>query len=139
MSKPLVYFLCTGNSCRSQMAEGFACQFLSDLWEVASAGITPTTVHPSAIAVMAEVGVDISHQLSKAIDPRLLDRAALIVTLCGDAEERCPLTPPNVRRLHWNLPDPARAAVTDVEQLSVFRAVRDEIRWRIENLALIQP
>jgi arsenate reductase len=134
VSKPLVYFLCTGNSCRSQMAEGFARQLLGDRWEVASAGLAPRPVDPRAVAVMAEVGVDISRQASKPLDPELLTRAALVVTLCGDAEERCPVTPPHVRRLHWPLPDPARATGTEAEVLATFRAVRDAIRRRVEEL-----
>lgn len=134
MPKPLVYFLCTGNSCRSQMAEGFARQLAGDRWEVASAGIEPSTVHPRAIAVMAEVGIDISRHVSKAIDPDRLAHAALIVTLCGDAEERCPLTPPRVQRVHWPLPDPAKASGSDAEVYGTFRAVRDEIGQRVQEL-----
>ncbi|HVB09092.1 MAG TPA: arsenate reductase (thioredoxin) [Bacillota bacterium] len=135
MEKPLIYFLCTGNSCRSQMAEGFARQRLGGAHRVASAGITPSFVHPMAVQVMAEAGVDISDQTSKAIDLDQLREAALVVTLCGDAEERCPVTPPRVRRLHWDLPDPARAQGTEAERLTAFRRVRDEIRQRIDALA----
>ncbi len=134
MPKPLVYFLCTGNSCRSQMAEGFARQLAGDRWEVASAGIEPSVVHPRAIAVMAEVGIDISRHASKAIDPDRLAHAALVVTLCGDAEERCPLTPPHVRRVHWPLPDPAKASGSEAEVYGAFRAVRDEIGQRVQDL-----
>ena len=133
--RPLLYFLCTGNACRSQMAEGFARAALGGAVTVASAGIAPAGLHPLAVAVMAEVGVDISAQASKPIDPALLGRAALVVTLCGDARERCPVTPPGVRRLHWDLPDPARAPGDDPARLSAFRAVRDEIRRRVEALA----
>ena len=135
MEKPLIYFLCTGNSCRSQMAEGFARQRLGGAHRVASAGITPSFVHPMAVQVMAEAGVDISDQTSKAIDLDQLREAALVVTLCGDAEERCPVTPPRVRRLHWDLPDPARAQGTEAERFTAFRRVRDEIRQRIDALA----
>ncbi len=134
MPKPLVYFLCTGNSCRSQMAEGFARHLAGDRWEVASAGIEPSGVNPLAIAVMAEAGIDISRQVSKAIDPDLLDRAAVIVTLCGDAEERCPVTPPHVRKVHWPLPDPAKATGGESEVRAAFRAVRDDIGRRVEAL-----
>ncbi len=135
MDLPLLYFLCTGNSCRSQMAEGFARRVLGATHRVASAGIAPGRVHPLAIAVMAEAGVDISGQTSKAIDPALLRQAALVVTLCGDADERCPVTPPGVRRLHWDLPDPARAEGDEAARLAVFRAVRDDIRARVGRLA----
>jgi arsenate reductase len=132
--KPLIYFLCTGNSCRSQMAEGFARAMAGDRFEVASAGIAPTRVNPHAIAVMAEVGIDISRHTSKGIDRALLDRAAVVVTLCGDAEESCPVTPPHVRRLHWPLPDPARAQGTDAEVMAVFREVRGQIGARTRAL-----
>jgi len=100
--KPLVHFLCTGNSCRSQMAAGFGRQRLGNAYEVASARITPSFVHPLAVQVMAEAGVDISQQTSRASDLQRLRTAALVITLCGDAEERCPITPPGVRRLHWD-------------------------------------
>ena len=134
MPTPLVYFLCTGNSCRSQMAEGFARHLAGDRWKVASAGIEPSVVNPLAVAVMAEVGIDISRQVSKPIDPAFLDRAAVIVTLCGDAEERCPVTPPHVRRVYWPLPDPAKATGSECEVRAAFRAVRDDIGRRVEAL-----
>ena len=134
MDRPLLYFLCTGNSCRSQMAEGFARSLLGDTHRVASAGLEPSFVNPLAIAVMAEVGIDISGQTSKPIDDRLLADASLVITLCGDADERCPATPTGVRRLHWDLPDPARATGTEEERLEAFRSVRDELRRRIQSL-----
>lgn len=134
MQRPLVYFLCTGNSCRSQMAEGFARSLAGDAWDVASAGLSPSVLDPRAVAVMAEVGIDISGQVSKGIEPARLSRATLIVTLCGDAAERCPVTPPHVRRVHWPLPDPARAMGTEAEVAIAFRAVRDDIRRRVEAL-----
>ena len=134
MARPLLYFLCTANSCRSQMAEGFARHVAGNRWEVASAGIEPSMVNPMAIAVMAEAGIDISRQVSKAIDPDLLDRAAVIVTLCGDAEERCPVTPPHVRKVHWPLPDPGKATGSESEVRVAFRAVRDDIGRRVEAL-----
>lgn len=132
--KPLIYFLCTGNSCRSQMAEGFARAMAGGRFEVASAGIAPTQVNPRAIAAMAEAGIDISGHESKGIDRRLLDGAAVVVTLCGEAEETCPVSPPHVRRLHWPLPDPARARGTDAEVTAVFREVREQIRQRTRDL-----
>ncbi len=134
---PKVYFLCTGNSCRSQMAEGFARQLLPK-WTVASAGIEAHGLNPQAVAVMAEVGIDISMQRSKRIDPDFLNHADLVVTLCGDAEERCPITPPSVTRLHWPLPDPAQAQGSSAERLAVFRQVRDEIRRRVQELEVIK-
>jgi arsenate reductase len=137
VAKPLLYFVCTGNACRSQMAEGFARALAGDRWEVASGGLAPTRVDPRAIAAMAEAGIDISRQASKPVDPLLLARAAVVVTLCGEAEETCPATPPHVRRLHWPLPDPARATGTEAEVMAVFRTVREEIRRRVE--ALVAP
>ena len=132
--KKKVLFLCTGNSCRSQMAEGFVKAMAGDRWEVASAGLEPAGVNPRAVQVMREVGIDISGQASKPIDPEILLKVDLIVTLCGDAADRCPVTPPQVRRLHWPLEDPARTTGTEEEVLARFRQVRDEIRRRMESL-----
>lgn len=130
-----IYFLCTGNSCRSQMAEGFARQLLPATWQVASAGLEAQGVNPRAISVMQEVGVDISAQQSTCLDPSALAQATMIVTLCGDARDHCPVTPATVTREHWPLPDPAQATGTPEQQLAVFRAVRDEIRQRVVALA----
>ena len=130
-----LYFLCTGNSCRSQMAEGFARELLGADWEVASAGIEAHGVNPLAVQVMAEVGIDLRQQQSKVIDPAYLQACTLVVTLCGDARDRCPVTPPAVRKQHWPLPDPAQATGTPAERIAVFRAVRDQIRQRVTVLA----
>lgn len=127
-------FLCTGNSCRSQMAEGFARALFGDGWEVYSAGIEPTGVNPRAVEAMREVGIDISGQTSNHIDQELLRKMDLVVTLCGDAEERCPVTPPSVRRIHWPLPDPAKARGSEDEIMAEFRRVRDDIKRRVEYL-----
>lgn len=127
-------FVCTGNSCRSQMAEGFARALAGPQWQVWSAGLEPSVVNPRAIQAMAEAGVDISAQTSKAIDPELIRTMDLVVTLCGDARDRCPVTPPSVRKLHWPLRDPAQATGTDEEVMAVFRQVRDEIRAHVEQL-----
>ncbi|NPV53207.1 MAG: arsenate reductase (thioredoxin) [Firmicutes bacterium] len=132
-------FLCTGNSCRSQMAEGFARALSGDNWEIYSAGIEPAGLNRRAIEVMREVGIDISMQTSDPIEPELLKKMDLVVTLCGDAEERCPMTPPKVRRIHWPLPDPAKAKGTDEEIMAQFRRVRDEIRKRVEELLKEYP
>ncbi|MCB5220325.1 arsenate reductase (thioredoxin) [Lactiplantibacillus pentosus] len=130
-----IYFLCTGNSCRSQMAEGFARQLLPAGWEVASAGVEVHGVNPLAVQVMAEVGIDIRQQTSKLIDPEYLAQCAVVVTLCGDAQDRCPVTPPTVTRLHWPLPDPAQAPGSPAEKLPVFRQVRDQIQAQVVALA----
>ncbi|BBN97669.1 arsenate reductase (thioredoxin) [Sporolactobacillus terrae] len=135
MSKKIIYFLCTGNSCRSQMAEGFAKKYLENDFDVHSAGIEAHGLNPNAVKAMNEVGIDISDQKSKRIDPSLLNRAYLVVTLCGDAEERCPMTPPNVRREHWGFDDPAKAEGTDEEKWRVFQQVRDGIGTRIKRFA----
>lgn len=133
MSKrPLIYFLCTGNSCRSQMAEGWARHFGGDKIEVHSAGVEAHGLNPRAIAAMKEVGVDISQHLSKLIDPELLNRADYVITLCGDANDKCPMTPASVRRLHWGLEDPAKAQGTENEVKAKFADVRDKIRDMVQ-------
>lgn len=134
-NRPLIYFICTGNSARSQMAEGWADHMAHGRARIASGGLEPAAaVHPLATAVMAEVGIDIRHHTSKPIAETTLNQATVVITLCGDAQDRCPVTPPHVQRLHWPLPDPARATGTDPERLTVFRSVRDDLRKRIERL-----
>ncbi|SRR5690606_30953124 len=135
MVKKKIYFLCTGNSCRSQMAEGFAKKYLGKDWEVRSAGIEAHGMNPKAVKAMAEVGIDISEQKSETIDLDYLNQADLVVTLCSDADERCPVTPPEVKRVHWGFDDPAKATGTDEEVWQVFRRVRDEIGERIKRFA----
>lgn len=136
MSKatPQLYFLCTGNSCRSQMAEGFAKQLLPADWTIQSAGVEVHGLNPKAVQVMAEVGIDISAQQSTLIDLDYLQHCDLVVTLCGDARDRCPVTPLSVKKLHWPLPDPAQATGDEAAQLVAFRQVRDEIKARIQKL-----
>lgn len=129
--KPIVYFLCTGNSCRSQMAEGFARHLGPGRVEAVSAGIESHGLNPRAVQVMAEVGIDISQQVSKRIDGELLNRSDYVITLCGDARDTCPVTPASVVHMHWGLPDPARATGTEAEILATFRVVRDRIRDRV--------
>lgn len=128
-----IYFLCTGNSCRSQMAEGFAKELLDSSWEVKSAGIETHGLNPLAVEVMSEVGIDISHNHSKLIDINYLNQCDLVVTLCGDARDRCPMTPPTVKKLHWPLQDPAQATGTKEQKLIVFREVRDQIKKEVLN------
>ncbi|HLR63829.1 MAG TPA: arsenate reductase (thioredoxin), partial [Pseudogracilibacillus sp.] len=122
MEKKLIYFLCTGNSCRSQMAEGWANHYLSEDWTVKSAGLEAHGVNELAIKAMAEVGIDISKQSSDTIDPELLNQASLVVTLCGHADEHCPMTPAHVRREHWGFNDPAG------KDWTAFQTVRDQIK-----------
>ena len=136
MTKKIIYFLCTGNSCRSQMAEGWAKKLLPD-WEVKSAGIEAHGLNPNAVKAMKELDIDISNQTSDIIDMETLNNADLVVTLCGDAADKCPVTPPQVRREHWGFDDPAKAQGTDEEKWTVFQRVRDEICVRIQKFAEI--
>jgi arsenate reductase len=129
-----ILFLCTGNSCRSQMAEGWARLFGGDEHTVESAGIEAHGKNPRAIAVMAEKGVDISGQESSIVDRRMLQRADVVVTVCGHADEMCPALPPSVRKVHWPLADPARATGSEAEILAAFRATRDEVEDRVRRL-----
>ena len=136
MDKPLILILCTGNSCRSQMAEGFLRQAGGDLVEVASAGSKPAgQVHPLAVRVMAEIGIDLAGARSKPLGEFLSRRVATVITVCGHADEACPIFPGQVNRHHWPFEDPARACGTEEEIISVFRRVRDEIRRVFEAYA----
>ena len=128
-----VMFLCTGNSCRSQMAEGFARTFGQGLLEVHSAGLMAAGVNLRAVAVMLETGIDISGQRSREIDPDLLSTMDVVITLCDNAAEACPVTPTSVQRLHWPVKDPIRAVGTNEEIMKEFRRARDEIREKIEG------
>lgn len=136
MSKKSIYFLCTGNSCRSQMAEGWAKKYLdSEKWEVRSAGIEAHGLNPNAVKAMKEASIDISGQTSDLIELDYLNNADLVVTLCGDAADKCPVTSPQVRREHWGFDDPAKAEGTEDEKRAVFQRVRDEIGERIKRFA----
>ncbi len=127
-----IMFLCTGNSCRSQMAEGFARVMGRGGIEPYSAGLVPASeVNPRAIQVMKEIGIDISQQRPKEIAIELLREMDVVITLCDNAGETCPWTPPEIVRLHWSLKDPAGAVGTEEEIMAEFRRVRDEIKERI--------
>lgn len=128
-----VMFLCTGNSCRSQMAEGFAREIGKGLIEPYSAGLLPKGVNERAERVMEEIGIDISKQTSKAIDENLLKQMDIVITLCDNAAESCPWTHPEIKRIHWSLKDPAKATGTEKEVMNEFRRVRDEIEKRVRN------
>lgn len=128
-TKPLLLVLCTGNSCRSHLAEGLLREAAGDLFEVASAGSKPAGyVHPLAIRVMAEVGLDISGHHSKHMNEFLARQVETVITVCGNADQACPIYPGQVNRHHWPFDDPAHATGTEEEQLAVFRRVREEIR-----------
>jgi arsenate reductase len=127
-------FLCTGNSCRSQIAEGWA-RALGPAWlNVESAGIESHGKNPRAIAVMAEAGLDISPQESTKLTNTMLHRADYVVTVCGHADEHCPVLPPGTRKEHWPLDDPAKATGDEETVMQVFRQTRDDIRGRVEEL-----
>ncbi len=127
-------FLCTGNACRSQMAEGWGHQLGGDWLQVQSAGIEAHGKNPRAIAVMAEAGVDIGGQESTRVTDEMLAAADVLVTVCGHADEHCPVVPAGVRKIHWPLEDPARATGTEEAIMAVFRASRDDIRRRVAAL-----
>jgi thioredoxin type arsenate reductase len=134
MEKKLVYFLCTGNSCRSQMADGFLNALGSEQYEVKSAGLEAHGLNPRAVQVMKEAGVDISENSSNVIDPEILNRAHYVITLCGHADDHCPvISNTNVVRRHWGFDDPAKAIGTEEEIMDQFRNVRDSIKARIEK------
>lgn len=126
-----IMFLCTANSCRSQMAEGFAHEYSHGAVEVHSAGLMAAGVHRRAIAVMKEIGIDISGQHSKAIRHDLLQQMDVVITLCAHAEETCPRTPPEIKRLHWPIRDPVGASGTEEFIMNDFRRARDEIGDKI--------
>jgi arsenate reductase len=133
MNKQRVLFLCTHNSARSQMAEGFLRDVAGDGFEVASAGTEARGVHPLATRVMAEVGIDLRGHASKTLDRFLGEPWDFIITVCDSANEACPVFPATTRRLHWSLDDPSAARGNEEERLGVFRRVRDEIRSRVEG------
>jgi len=126
--KKRVLFLCTGNSCRSQMAEGFLRHIAGDRFEVFSAGIKSTQVNPLAIKVMAEVGIDISKHKSKSAMEFIGQQFDYVITVCDNAKQTCPVFPGHYEKLHWSLEDPAEAKGGEEERLVVFRRIRDEIK-----------
>ena len=135
-TKPVVLILCTGNSCRSHLAEGFLRAAAGDLLDVQSAGSKPAGyVHPLAIAVMREAGIDISEHRSKHLSEFLQRSVETVITVCGNADQACPMFPGQVNRHHWGFADPAHAVGTDEEKLAVFRRVRDEIKMVFEAYA----
>ena len=128
-AKPNILILCTGNSCRSHLAEGILRAVAGDRFEVHSAGSKPAGyVHPLAIRAMAEIGIDISAHRSKHMNDFLGQGIETVITVCGNADQACPVFPGQVNRHHWPFDDPAHATGTDDEKMAVFRRVRDEIR-----------
>lgn len=131
MNKQRVLFLCTHNSARSQMAEGFLRAMAGDRFEAQSAGTEKTAVHPLAIRAMAERGIDISGHTSKLYVGLMAEPWDYLITVCDDANERCPIVPGSVKRLHWSLEDPSRATGSEDARLAAFRRVRDEVEDRL--------
>ena len=127
--KPVILILCTGNSCRSHLAEGMLRSVAGDLFEIASAGSKPAGfVHPLAITVLKEIDVDISQHRSKHMKEFLDRPIETVITVCGNADQACPIFPGQVNRHHWPFEDPAHATGSEEEQLAVFRRIRNEIR-----------
>lgn len=129
-----ILFLCTGNSCRSQIAEGWLRERGGSDFTAQSAGIEAHGKNPRAIAIMREAGIDISGQESTVVTDGMIAAANVVVTVCGHADEQCPVLPPTVRKLHWPLTDPAKATGTEDEIMAEFRATRDEVERRVRQL-----
>jgi arsenate reductase len=137
MTKPLILILCTGNSCRSHLAEGILRAAVGESVEVASAGSAPAGyVHPMAVEVMAEIGIDISGHTSKHLNEFLECNVHTVITVCGNADSACPAFPAQAEKHHWPFEDPAKAEGSEEEILAVFRRVRDEIRQKFETYAV---
>ena len=133
VNKQRVLFLCTHNSARSQMAEGFLRRLAGDRFEVASAGTEATRVHPLAIRAMADIGIDIGGHTSKVVDELLEEPWDYVITVCDAANEACPAFPKKSSRLHWSFEDPSQATGSEEQRLEVFRRVRDQINGRITD------
>jgi len=129
-----ILYLCTGNSCRSQMAEGWTRRLGGDRIEVQSAGIEAHGKNPRAIKIMQEAGIDISGQESTIVNDDMLNLADIVVTVCGHADEQCPVLPPGVKKVHWPLTDPAKANGSEAGIMNEFRATRDEVEHRVRKL-----
>lgn len=136
MNKPTILILCTGNSCRSHLAEGILQKALGEEYHVRSAGSKPAGyVHPLALKVMQEIGIDISRHRSKHLEEFLKQQVETVITVCVNADQACPMFPGQGNRYHWAFDDPAHATGTEEEKLEVFRRVRDEIRRVFEAYA----
>ena len=140
MAKPLILILCTGNSCRSHLAEGILRAAVGEAAEVASAGSDPAGyVHPMAVEVMKEIEIDISAHTSKHLDGFLQREVHTVITVCGNADQACPIFPGQAEKHHWPFDDPAKATGSEEEIRAVFRRVRDEIRAKFEAYAAEVP
>lgn len=130
-----VLILCTGNSARSQVAEGLLRHDAGDRFEVVSAGVEPTQLRPLAIKAMNEIGIDISSHRSKSVDEFNGQNFDYVITVCDNANQQCPLFPGTTKRIHWSIEDPAAAVGNEEEQLKVFQRVRDELREKLREFA----
>ena len=134
MEKPRVLFLCTGNSARSQMAEAFLCKYGGDQFEVHSAGLDPTVINPYTVKVLEEIGIDTSDQYAKSLETYLGKvHFSYLITVCSNAEERCPIFPGMGTRIHWPFEDPAAFQGTDEEKTEKFREIRNQIEEKIKD------
>ena len=133
--KKRVLILCTGNSARSQMAEGLLRRIAGDRYEVFSAGVAPSHVRPEAIEVMSELGIDLSSHRSKSVDEFAGQRFDYVITVCDNAAENCPVFPGSTKRIHWSFDDPAGVIGSEEDRVAAFRHSRDEIRKRLEQFA----
>lgn len=133
MPKTKVLFLCTGNSCRSQMAEGWLRDLAGTEFEVFSAGISPAGLNPVAVLVMREIGIDISRQRSKHTAEFLRQDFSYVITVCDSAREHCPIFPGTHKKLHWSFEDPATVVGSEEQRLAEFRRVRDEISGKVRE------
>ena len=134
-NKKRILILCTGNSARSQMAEGLLRHLAGDKFEVESAGTAASFVRPQAITAMAEIGIDISGHRSKSLDEFLDQSFDYVITVCDNEDQTCPMFPGSAKRIHWSFDDPAEAKGSDDEILNVFRQIRDEIRFELTEFA----
>jgi len=132
MDKKKVIFICTGNACRSQMAEGLLRHMAGDKFEVYSAGSHPSRLHPASVAVMAEWGIDIARHTAEPIDDYLETGIDIVITVCDNAQQICPTFPGNVKRIHWGLDDPYHGWGAKPEDLLPYREIRDELKGRIK-------
>jgi len=128
-----VLILCTGNSARSQMAEGLLREMAGDQFEVASAGVAPTKIRPEALAAMRDIGIDISGHYSKSVDEFAGQTFDYVITVCDNANEQCPSFPGKTKRLHWSLDDPAAVTGDEGQRLEAFRRIRDQINERLRE------
>jgi arsenate reductase (thioredoxin) len=131
--KKRVLILCTGNSARSQMAEGLLRHMAGDRFEVSSAGVAPTKVRAEAIQALSEIGIDISHHRSKSVDDFQEQQFDYVITVCDNAKEHCPVFPGTAKRIHWSFADPAAVQGDSEAVLSVFRRVRDQIERQLDE------